>query len=100
MAKVSEIPTLSTPADKLKLNAAVEEAMQAHVRIADEKSFIGDVAERMEEELSFPKTVFNQLVAERYKESRSKLIEKAEQIVNLNDELLDAVRKHKTTQQG
>lgn len=100
MAKPKEIPALSTPADLIKLNNAVEEAVAAHIRIADEKSFIGDVIERMEEELAFPASAFRALVSERYKEAKSKVLEQAEQIVDLNDQLLDAKRKQTQSQQG
>lgn len=88
-----EIPTLSSPADKLKLNGAVSEITQAFQRIADQKSFIKDVQERMEEELGFPKADLLKLANERYKDAQSNILERAQEIVDLNEELVEIGRK-------
>ncbi len=95
---MSDIPTFSNPADKLKLDGMVREAVIAHEKIKDLKSFLKDVAERAKEELGFPTASFNGLVAERFNDKQSTILEKAEQLVELNEELLELSRKHTTTQ--
>jgi hypothetical protein len=94
---MSDIPTFSNPADKLKLDGMVRECVVALEKIKDLKSFMKDVAERAKEELAFPSADFNALVAERFGDKQSKVLEKAERLVQLNEELLDVSRKHKVS---
>lgn len=94
---MSEIPNLSNPADKLKLDGMVRECVVALEKIKDLKSFMKDVGERAKEELAFPTADFNALVAERFSDKQSKVLEKAERLVDLNEELLEISRKNKTT---
>lgn len=94
---MSEIPTFSNPADKLKLDGMVRECVVALEKIKDLKSFMKDVSARAKDELAFPSAEFTALVAERFSESQTKVLEKAERLVTLNEELLDLSRKHKVT---
>lgn len=94
---MSEIPTLSSPADKLKLDGMVRECVVALEKIRDLKSFMKDVADRAKEELAFSPADFNALVTERFADKQSKVLEKAERLVDLNEELLELSRKHKVT---
>lgn len=92
MAK-KEIPALNNPMDALKLNGAVEEIVVAYQKIADLKSFIKDVQDRMEEELEFPKADLLKLANERYKDSQSEVLFKAQEILDLNERLIEIGRK-------
>lgn len=87
--------SLSTTEDKIKLNNAIEEARGSLIRIDDEKSFQRDVAARMQEELGVPKSDFNQLVKERYKDKGSETIGKLQPLVDFNEELVELARKLK-----
>ena len=95
---MSDVPNLSSPADKLKLDGMVRESVVALEKIKDLKSFLGDVATRAKEELGFSSSDFNALVAERFSDKQTKVLEKAERLVTLNEELLDLSRKVKTVQ--
>ena len=92
MAK-KEIPPLNNPMDALKVNSAVNEIVVALQRIADQKSFIKDVQDRMEEELEFPKAELTRLANERYKDSQTDVLFKAQEIVELNERLMELGRK-------
>lgn len=84
---------LSTNEDKMKLDAAIEEAKQSMQQIEDQKSFQKDVADRMKEELGIPPADFKALARERFKDGATDQIHKLQPLVELNEELLELRRK-------
>lgn len=76
-----------TQPELAKLDGAVRESMDSLIRAAAEKDLQKDIADRMEEELGIKKADYNALVRERFEDKSSKLLEKHEEIVELNEEL-------------
>jgi ElaB/YqjD/DUF883 family membrane-anchored ribosome-binding protein len=74
------------------LNNAVKESVDSLIRGEAEADFRKDVAARMEEELKMKKADFNALVKERFNEKSTKVLQKAQEIVDLNEELVSAAR--------
>lgn len=83
--------------EKVKLNNAIVECANSLVRAEGESEFRKDVANRMKEELNYPTADFNLLVKERYAEKSTKALEKHQETVDLNEELV-SIGRNVTTQ--
>lgn len=87
-----------TPQEQAKLDGAIQEAVDAHIRISAEKEFIKDVADRVKEELGFKSAQFNALVGERFDNKSSKAIEKHEEIIELSEMIRSNAKSQYATQ--
>ena len=90
---MSEMLEFHSPEQLKKLEGAVKESVESLYRSEAEAAFRKDVAERMKEELNMKPADFNALVAERFAEKSTKKLMKAQEIVDLNEELLNVSRK-------
>jgi len=80
----------------IQINDAVTECVNSLIRIDGEKQFMKDVAERLNDELGLEKALFNRVVKERFDSKVSKNVEKLEESVEFNEELLTAARNANT----
>lgn len=82
-----------TPQELATINNCVEECVNSLVREEGEKSLRKDILDRAKEELKMKPAMFNMLVKERFDSKSTKTLEKHEEIVELNEKLINAVKK-------
>lgn len=76
-----------TQPELAKINDNVEDAVGIHLQIASLKTQLKDKAAHVKDEFGLPTSEFNALVGERFDEKTTKTQEKAEKILELNEEL-------------
>ncbi|WGH49640.1 hypothetical protein [Alishewanella phage vB_AspM_Slickus01] len=92
-----ELPNLSNPADAIKLDGMIREAVTALTKIKDLKSFLSDVANNAKETFELSPSDFNKLVSERFSDKQSDVLAKATEIVSLNEKLVNLSRNTKVS---
>lgn len=75
------------------INNCVEECVNSLIREDAEKQLRKDIVDRAKEELKMKPAMFNMLVKERFDSKSTKTLEKHEEIVELNDQLINAIKK-------
>jgi len=84
-----------TQSELVKLDGMVREAVDSKYRQQAEVDFRKEVAENAKETFGMASSFFNDLVNERYNEKLTEIINKKQEIIDLNDEIMEAVRKNK-----
>lgn len=75
------------------INNCVEECVDSLVREDGEKQLRKDIVERAKDELKMKPAMFNMLVKERFESKSTKTLEKHEEIIELNEQLISAVKR-------
>jgi|AntDeeMinimDraft_6_1070357.scaffolds.fasta_scaffold08902_1 hypothetical protein len=82
-----------TPDEQQKINTIVDECVDSYRRDETEKFFRQDAYDGLKENVAIKRETFNAIVKERFDEKSSKIIEKHEDIIALN-EMIVANTKH------
>lgn len=86
-----------SPPELLKLNGCVVEYVDSLIRQQAEVDLRKEIVDRVKEEFELAPTDFKNLANERYKDKASEVVAKLESIVELNEQVLTAVRNNRRT---
>lgn len=82
-----------TQSELVKLDGMIREAVDSKYRQQAEVELRKEIAENAKETFEMKPAFFNDLVNERYNEKLTETISKKQEVIDLNDEILEAVRK-------
>lgn len=79
--------------EQVKISEAVDECVASLVREEGEKQYRKDAVEALQDKVPIKTAVFNALVNERFNGKSTKILEKHEDIIAMNEVLMNNTRK-------